>query len=141
MSLDYIRERYQVPATIGRFVTVDGEPGVIVGAKDARLRVQMSRDGFTVSAHPTWRVDYDPQAVCEYRPTTGYRCTLPAGHPTLEPHHVERTTNLHTCPTCTRKVALVTGNTIETHTAPGHPYGPVCPTSGQLLDETHGGAL
>ena len=78
--------------------------------------------------------------VCEYRPTTGYRCTLPAGHPTLEPHHVERTTNLHTCPTCTRKVALVTGNTIETHTAPGHPYGPVCPTSGQLLDETHGGA-
>lgn len=62
MSLDYIRRTYGVPATEGRRVTVDGQPGVITGAdrSGARLQVQFD-DGYSVPAHPTWHVDYDPE--------------------------------------------------------------------------------
>lgn len=58
MSLQYIRDYYRVPAKRGRRVTVDGRPGVITGARDARLTVRLDGDKHTTPCHPTWRVDY-----------------------------------------------------------------------------------
>lgn len=62
MSLDYIREHYGVPAEVGCRVVVDAHVGVIVGADQAHLLVELT-DGRTVSAHPTWRVQYLPAEV------------------------------------------------------------------------------
>jgi hypothetical protein len=60
-DLAYVCDHYSVPAHEGRRVTVDGQPGVIVGAdrSGARLLVQFD-DGYCLPAHPTWRVDYEP---------------------------------------------------------------------------------
>jgi hypothetical protein len=65
MTLAYIREQYGVPAYRGRSVTVDGEPGVIVGAEIGTARIRVRLDGRIVSAHPTWRVDYESDEETE----------------------------------------------------------------------------
>ena len=63
VSLEYIREHYHVPAEMHRRVTVDGKPGVIVGAVDAHLLVLFDSGGFPAPAHPTWHVDYHDAGI------------------------------------------------------------------------------
>ncbi len=58
MSLEFIRSYYGVPAEESGRVVVDGRPGVITGASDARLLVQFDGAKHSVVAHPTWRVTY-----------------------------------------------------------------------------------
>jgi hypothetical protein len=67
VSLSYIREYYGVPAEVGCRVVVDSHVGVIVGASDARLLVELA-DGRTIIAHPTWRVWYLGVAAEERNP-------------------------------------------------------------------------
>lgn len=60
MSFEYINKSYGVNACVGRRVIVDGEPGVIVGARAAQLIVNPDhlKPGQTYCCHPTWRVEY-----------------------------------------------------------------------------------
>ncbi|WP_421717461.1 hypothetical protein [Algiphilus sp.] len=56
----YVRNAYNVPAEIGRRVTVDGRPGVI--AEDLGNYIGVLFDDCKPSdiqpCHPTWRVEY-----------------------------------------------------------------------------------
>lgn len=63
MSMQYIRDRYNVPAKRGMRVTVDGEAGVIVGTVNAHLRVKFGDAKHSTPCHPTWRVTYPSAAV------------------------------------------------------------------------------
>jgi hypothetical protein len=58
--LAYIRSAYGVPAEIGRRVTVDGKPGIIVADRGAHLGVTFDhqKPGVVSCCHPTWRVVY-----------------------------------------------------------------------------------
>jgi len=60
VSFDWINKNYGVNACVGRRVIVDGEPGVIVGAKNGHIIVNF--DSHKASqrdfCHPTWRVEY-----------------------------------------------------------------------------------
>lgn len=60
MSFEYINKSYGVNACVGRRVIVDGEHGVIVGTKNAHLKVNFdnSKAGDYSYCHPTWRVEY-----------------------------------------------------------------------------------
>jgi hypothetical protein len=68
MSLQYIRDCYNVPAKRGGRISFRGndgdndpcEPmeGVIVGARNAYLRVRFDGSPRIVSLHPTWMVEY-----------------------------------------------------------------------------------
>ena len=61
MSMDYIRNYYSVPAKRGRRVRLDGRPGTIVGASAQWLRVRLDGDKRPVTAHPIWRMEYEPE--------------------------------------------------------------------------------
>lgn len=65
----YIHERYNVPADIGRRVTVDGVPAVIIGHAGPYLRVRLGFPGWETeaNAHPTWRVVYGDMADASAR--------------------------------------------------------------------------
>lgn len=56
-ALDYVRGYYGVPARVGGRVTVDGDPGQIVGGENQYLLVEFD-EGYEAPAHPTWRVRY-----------------------------------------------------------------------------------
>lgn len=60
MSFEYINKSYGVNACVGRRVIVDGEHGVIVGAKNGYIEVNL--DSHKASQkdfyHPTWNVEY-----------------------------------------------------------------------------------
>ena len=62
MSVDYIRETYRVPAKVGGRVRYSGgetpTDGVIVGAKNAHLRIRIDGDKFNRNFHPTWKMEY-----------------------------------------------------------------------------------
>lgn len=61
MSLRYIRSHYDVPAEVGRRVSVDGQPGVIAADKQsAYIYVLFDSDkpNNLSPCHPTWRVEY-----------------------------------------------------------------------------------
>jgi hypothetical protein len=70
VSLQYIRDCYKVPAKRGGkilFTGNDGEDapgepieGVIVGARNAYLRVRLGSSNRVVTLHPTWMVEYLP---------------------------------------------------------------------------------
>jgi hypothetical protein len=70
MSIQYIRDTYGVPAKRGgriRFTGNDGSEypgegieGVIVGTRNARLRVRFDGSKRIESLHPTWMVEYLP---------------------------------------------------------------------------------
>jgi hypothetical protein len=62
-SFDYVRRVYGVPAKRGLRVTVDGKPGVITRAKGQYIMVRFDGRKFPLPCHPTWRVDYAPQAA------------------------------------------------------------------------------
>jgi hypothetical protein len=65
--LSYIRCRYNVPAVVGRRVTIwTGERGVIVGGDNGRLLVRVASaldDHPTIILHPTWKIEYGDEVV------------------------------------------------------------------------------
>ena len=56
----YIITTYQVPATIGRLVSVDGKSGIIAADRGNYIGVNFDDDkpGEIVNCHPTWKVEY-----------------------------------------------------------------------------------
>lgn len=60
MNCEYVSDYYNVPACIGRLVTVDGKPGII--AKDCGHYIGVNFDsdkpGVISHCHPTWKVEY-----------------------------------------------------------------------------------
>lgn len=57
---DYASKYYNVPADIGRRVTVDGKPGIIAEDRGHYIGVNFDADrpGHISNCHPTWRVEY-----------------------------------------------------------------------------------
>ena len=70
MSFDWINKSYNVNAAYGRRIIVDGEPGIIVGASCAHLKIVFDKDKPNEYSycHPTWRVEY--QDIGEVRALT-----------------------------------------------------------------------
>jgi hypothetical protein len=60
--MDYVRRTYGVPARRGLRVTVDGKPGVITRATHY-VFVRFDGTDYSRACHPTWRVDYAPDAA------------------------------------------------------------------------------
>ena len=60
MSFEYINKSYGVNACVGRRVIIDGEPGVIVGTKNAHIKVNFDNTKASDYSycHPAWRVEY-----------------------------------------------------------------------------------
>ncbi len=58
MSLDYIRNHYDVPAREGVRVVADGRPGTIAGADGPRLLIAIDGEPEPSVWHPTWRIEY-----------------------------------------------------------------------------------
>ena len=58
MSLNYIREFYNVPAKRGMSVLVQGKKGIIVGARHQYLRIRIEGEKKIGSYHPTWEIEY-----------------------------------------------------------------------------------
>lgn len=60
MSFEYINKSYGVNACVGRRVIVDGEPGIIVGTKNAHIKVNFDNTKASDYSycHPVWRVEY-----------------------------------------------------------------------------------
>lgn len=60
MNCEYVQEYYEVPACIGRQVTINGRSGVIVADRGNYIGVNFDNDnpGVVVNAHPTWKADY-----------------------------------------------------------------------------------
>ncbi|WP_108450197.1 hypothetical protein [Halomonas sp. BN3-1] len=59
-DFEHIRAFYQVPACIGRRVTVNGQPGVIAEDQGHCIGVLFDADkpSCISRCHPTWRVEY-----------------------------------------------------------------------------------
>lgn len=62
MSMDYVRNRYHVPAKRGLRVVVDGKAGIITRASQGYVYVRFDGSKFSLPCHPTWRVNYAPEA-------------------------------------------------------------------------------
>tara|TARA_R110000868_G_scaffold398485_1_gene671674 strand:+ start:563 stop:880 length:318 start_codon:yes stop_codon:yes gene_type:complete len=60
MDFEYIKRTYNVPAEIGRIVTVSGKRGIIVVDRGHYLGVNFDCDkaGVVKNAHPTSEVEY-----------------------------------------------------------------------------------
>ena len=58
MSIEYIRDHYNVPAKQGGNVIWQGRKGVIVGSRNAYLRIRIVDEKTTILIHPTWEVEY-----------------------------------------------------------------------------------
>ena len=60
MTCEYVRERYDVPACIGRRVAVNGDAGVIAEDRGHYIGVLFDDcpPGMIVNVHPTWKVEY-----------------------------------------------------------------------------------
>ena len=57
-DFEYIRDRYGVPAEIGRRVTVYGRRGVIAEDKGQYIGVLFDDSEKIHICHPTWKVEY-----------------------------------------------------------------------------------
>lgn len=70
MSCEYVREHYGVPATIGRRVVINGQPGIIAADRGHYIGVNFDADkpGVISNAHPTWEVHYGEMG--QVRPMT-----------------------------------------------------------------------
>lgn len=66
MSMDYIRNYYDVPAKSGGRVRYSGgrQPadGTIVAAQGAHLLIRLDGDDQEMPYHPTWKIEYLPDA-------------------------------------------------------------------------------
>lgn len=62
MSLQAIRDYYQVPATQGQRIRYNGgftpTEGTIMGAKDTKLLVDFGAEVGEYLMHPTWQIQY-----------------------------------------------------------------------------------
>lgn len=62
MSMEYIRSFYSVPADVGVRIRYGGgkqpREGVIKGAYDAHLCIQLDGDDHFGYYHPTWKLEY-----------------------------------------------------------------------------------
>ena len=56
--MEYVRQRYSVPAKRGGLVRFDGHLGFILSAKDGYLYLNLGADGGRMKVHPTWRMEY-----------------------------------------------------------------------------------
>jgi hypothetical protein len=67
VTYDYIRRTYCVDPRVGQRITMDGRPGVIIRPQGdpAYLRVRFDGQLHASNAHPTWRIDYAPDAMRE----------------------------------------------------------------------------
>lgn len=57
-EIDYIRNRYNVPAKIGGKVEYKSRPGIIVGADNGYLRIRLDGETEIKFYHPTWEIEY-----------------------------------------------------------------------------------
>lgn len=59
-AFDYVRTHYNVPAEIGRRITMSGRPGIIVEDRGNYIGVNFDADKPNVvkKCHPTWEVVY-----------------------------------------------------------------------------------
>jgi hypothetical protein len=58
MDFDYIRERYKVPAEVGRRVFYKGQLGIITSARGCYIRVRLDGEKRSDIYHPTWEMVY-----------------------------------------------------------------------------------
>lgn len=63
MSLEYIREVYQVPAKKGGRVSAYGKPGTIIGARNQYLLIRLDEEKHSNPYHPTHEIEYLVQAA------------------------------------------------------------------------------
>lgn len=66
MSMDYIRNHYDVPAKRGMKVIVYGKPGVITAADGQYLRIRLDGTKRSGIYHPTDRIEYLENNVMEH---------------------------------------------------------------------------
>jgi hypothetical protein len=57
-NMEYIRKSYNVPDKRGGRVKFRGNEGVIIGTKDAHLRVRFIGQRRAAILHPTWEIEY-----------------------------------------------------------------------------------
>lgn len=59
-GMQYIRDRYAVPAKRGGYVKFEGALAVITSADNGHLNIQFLAPyaGQTARVHPTWHMDY-----------------------------------------------------------------------------------
>lgn len=61
MSMEYIREHWQVPAKRGMRIKFRGRPATITGSRDALLLVRFDDDDKWLGpmrVHPTWEIEW-----------------------------------------------------------------------------------
>lgn len=58
MSIEYIRNFYNVPAKIGTRVKYEGKLGTIKGTKNAYLKILLDGEKKTKCYHPTYNIEY-----------------------------------------------------------------------------------
>lgn len=77
-SLDYIRNRYHVPAKRGGKVRYRGKSGTIVGAHRGYLRIRLDGEKSIGNYHPTYELEYLDcnNDTCGCDETAHYRCEL-----------------------------------------------------------------
>jgi hypothetical protein len=66
MTMQYIRDTYNVPAKLGGRVIYSGNgravEGVITGTYGGWLRIRLDGDKFACKFHPTWKIKYLAEA-------------------------------------------------------------------------------
>jgi len=60
-TFDYIYRTYGVRYKRGMRVTVDGEPGTVVGTMNSYIRVKFDGRKFPVNCNPTWKANQLPE--------------------------------------------------------------------------------
>jgi hypothetical protein len=67
-GMEHIRKRYNVPARRGGRIRFLGRDiGTIVAARHGRLRVRFEQQKYIAFLHPTWEVEYLPNAPDQAR--------------------------------------------------------------------------
>lgn len=61
MSMEYIRNHYNVPAKRGGRVKFGDREGTIIGSHGAKLRIKLDGDTWSRLYHPTWDIEYMDQ--------------------------------------------------------------------------------
>ena len=58
MTMQYLKDRYGVPAEFGARVRVNGKLGTIKGTEFAYLKIQLDGKSGIGRYHPTWEMGY-----------------------------------------------------------------------------------
>ena len=58
MSMEYIRDFYNVPAYRGQRVKYCGNPGRIISTRAAYLNLKMDNGQIIRNVHPEWEMEY-----------------------------------------------------------------------------------